>query len=105
MERPAAMSEQDHNQTTTFQAKFGGALLSLGTKSPLVLIAIVATGALVFNALQTWDLRIRLDVVSLSIREMTRSIRELTCLQYIPEAERSSNSGQAAACRKVGEMQ
>ena len=101
------MSEsEDPSQTTSFMAQLpGGAMLKFASKSPIILLAVAITVALVFNALLTWDLRIKSDLLTLSVREMSRSIRELTCLQYIPADERTNNSGQAAACRRVGEMQ
>ena len=96
----------ENEKTTSFMATLpGGAQLKLSTKSMTVLIGMAITAALVFNGIVTWELRVQMDILSMRVAEMARGIREQTCLQYLTPDERKANIGQAAACKKMGEMQ
>jgi hypothetical protein len=96
----------DPNQTTSFEAQLpGGTKVRFASRRIEILIWIAITAALVFNGIQTWDLRVKLELLTFSVNAMARGIREQTCLAYLSEDERRQNIGQAAACRKMGEMQ
>lgn len=94
--RGAEMSE-DHNSTTQFEVALpGGTKVNLLTKRAEVFIWIAITAALVFNGLTTWQLLVKVDILTLSVQAQARGIREAVCLASQVEPQ---------ACRKMGEMQ
>lgn len=96
----------DPNQTTSFEVNLpGGTKVNIASKRLEVFIWLLIAASLAFNGVQTWYVQAQLELLTFRVQEMARGIREQTCLQYIPEADRTKYVGQAAACKKMGEMQ